>query len=177
MQKGKLTVAAVLSGNRNFEGRINPLVHANYLASPPLVVAYALAGRVDIDLQTEPLGSDQNGKDVYLNDIWPTTEEVAIRRRNARSAPKCSRRNIRKSFRATPAGTRSRFRPAISTTGTTNPPTSASRPTSTTWWIPKTSVAGSHRPARARDAGRFRHHRSHLARRQHSRRQSGRKIS
>jgi aconitate hydratase len=76
VQKGKLTVAAVLSGNRNFEGRINALVRANYLASPPLVVAYALAGRVDIDLQTEPLGSDQNGQAVFLKDIWPTTEEI-----------------------------------------------------------------------------------------------------
>jgi len=76
VQKGKLTVAAVLSGNRNFEGRINSLVRANYLASPPLVVAYALAGRVDIDLQTEPIGSDQNGQGVYLKDIWPTSEEV-----------------------------------------------------------------------------------------------------
>jgi aconitate hydratase len=76
VQKGKLTVAAVLSGNRNFEGRINALVRANYLASPPLVVAYALAGRVDIDLQTEPLGSDQNGKSVFLKDIWPSSEEV-----------------------------------------------------------------------------------------------------
>ena len=76
VQKEKLTVAAVLSGNRNFEGRINSLVRANYLASPPLVVAYALAGRVDIDLQNEPLGSDQNGKGVFLKDIWPTTEEV-----------------------------------------------------------------------------------------------------
>jgi aconitate hydratase len=76
VQKEKLTVAAVLSGNRNFEGRINSLVRANYLASPPLVVAYALAGRVDIDLQSEPLGSDQNGKSVFLKDIWPSTEEV-----------------------------------------------------------------------------------------------------
>jgi aconitate hydratase len=76
VQKGKLTVAAVLSGNRNFEGRINALVRANYLASPPLVVAYALAGRVDIDMQTEPLGSDQNGNGVFLKDIWPSTDEV-----------------------------------------------------------------------------------------------------
>src|ERR1700734_1732358 len=76
VQKGKLTVAPVLSGNRNFEGRINALVRANYLASPPLVVAYALAGRVDIDLQTEPLGSDQNGNGVFLKDIWPSSEEV-----------------------------------------------------------------------------------------------------
>ena len=75
--KEKLVVAAVLSGNRNFEGRINSQVRANYLASPPLVVAYALAGRVDIDLQNDPLGTDQSGKDVFLRDIWPTPEEVA----------------------------------------------------------------------------------------------------
>ncbi|HYV64137.1 MAG TPA: aconitate hydratase AcnA, partial [Bryobacteraceae bacterium] len=74
--KEKLTVAAVLSGNRNFEGRVNPLVRANYLASPPLVVAYALAGRVDTDLVHEPLGEDKNGKAVFLRDIWPTDQEV-----------------------------------------------------------------------------------------------------
>jgi aconitate hydratase len=74
--KEKLTVAAVLSGNRNFEGRVNPLVRANYLASPPLVVAYALAGRVDTDLVHEPLGKDKNGKAVFLRDIWPTDQEV-----------------------------------------------------------------------------------------------------
>jgi aconitate hydratase len=72
----KLIVAAVLSGNRNFEGRINSLVRANYLASPPLVVAYALAGRVDIDLQKDPIGFDPDGKKVYLQDIWPTPAEV-----------------------------------------------------------------------------------------------------
>ncbi len=76
VQKGKLTVAAVLSGNRNFEGRINALVRANYLASPPLVVAYALAGRVDIDLTHDPIGSDSGGHDVFLKDIWPSSEEV-----------------------------------------------------------------------------------------------------
>ena len=76
VQKENLVVAAVLSGNRNFEGRINSLVKANYLASPPLVVAYALAGRVDIDLQTEPLGKDRSGAPVYLRDIWPTTAEI-----------------------------------------------------------------------------------------------------
>src|SRR5262249_14934087 len=69
-------VAAVLSGNRNFEGRINPLVRANYLASPPLVVAYALAGKMDIDLQTEPVGTDKQGAPVYLRDIWPTQSEI-----------------------------------------------------------------------------------------------------
>jgi aconitate hydratase len=72
----KLIVASVLSGNRNFEGRVNPQVRANYLASPPLVVAYALAGRVDIDLQSEPLGTGSSGAPVYLKDIWPTTAEV-----------------------------------------------------------------------------------------------------
>ncbi|MGI8744284.1 MAG: aconitate hydratase AcnA [Bryobacteraceae bacterium] len=76
VMKEKLVVAAVLSGNRNFEGRINPMVRANYLASPPLVVAYAIAGRVDVDIQKDPLGTDEKGKKVYLKDIWPTAEEV-----------------------------------------------------------------------------------------------------
>ncbi len=71
-----LVVAAVLSGNRNFEGRINPLTRANYLASPPLVIAYAIAGTVDIDFYNEPLGYDPNGQPVYLKDIWPSPEEV-----------------------------------------------------------------------------------------------------
>lgn len=71
-----LTVAAVLSGNRNFEGRVHPLTKANYLASPPLVVAYALAGTVNIDLQNDPIGQDKEGVDVFLKDIWFTTEEL-----------------------------------------------------------------------------------------------------
>jgi aconitate hydratase len=71
-----LTVAAVLSGNRNFEGRVHPLTKANYLASPPLVVAYALAGTVDIDLQNDPIGEDQQGNPVFLKDIWFTGEEL-----------------------------------------------------------------------------------------------------
>lgn len=74
--EGDLVVSAVLSGNRNFEGRINPQVKANYLASPPLVVAYALAGTTDIDLSTEPIGKGKDGKDVFLKDIWPTSKEV-----------------------------------------------------------------------------------------------------
>jgi aconitate hydratase len=72
----ELVVASVLSGNRNFEGRIHPLVRANYLMSPPLVVAYALAGRIDVDLTTEPLGQGKDGKPVYLKDIWPANAEV-----------------------------------------------------------------------------------------------------
>ncbi|WP_020006452.1 aconitate hydratase AcnA [Salinicoccus albus] len=71
-----LLVSSVLSGNRNFEGRIHPLVKANYLASPQLVVAYALAGTVDIDLKNEPLGTDQDGNDVFMKDIWPSQKEV-----------------------------------------------------------------------------------------------------
>jgi aconitate hydratase len=76
IKENNLLAVAVLSGNRNFEGRIHPLVRANYLASPPLVVAYALAGRMDLDLTTEPLGTDKAGKPVYLREIWPTPQEV-----------------------------------------------------------------------------------------------------
>ena len=86
IESNDLAVAAVLSGNRNFEGRIHPQVKAAYLASPPLVVAFALAGRLDIDLTREPLGRDVEGKDVFLADLWPSNEEVgaAVRRAVAR---------------------------------------------------------------------------------------------
>jgi aconitate hydratase len=77
IDEGDLFVASVLSGNRNFEGRVHAEVRANYLASPPLVVAYALAGRADIDLSTEPLGEGSDGKPVFLKDIWPTQKEVS----------------------------------------------------------------------------------------------------
>jgi aconitate hydratase A / 2-methylisocitrate dehydratase len=83
VEENDLVVAAVLSGNRNFEGRINPDVRANYLASPPLVVAYALAGTVDIDLSKDPIGEDEGGNPVYLQDIWPSQEEVAREIENA----------------------------------------------------------------------------------------------
>jgi aconitate hydratase len=76
IKENNMVAVAVLSGNRNFEGRVHPLVRANYLASPPLVVAYALAGRMDMDLTSEPLGTDKSGKPVYLRDIWPTSQEV-----------------------------------------------------------------------------------------------------
>ncbi len=76
VEKGDLVVSAVLSGNRNFEGRINPHVRANYLASPPLVVAYALAGSLKVDLTKDPLGEDGDGNPVYLKDIWPTDREI-----------------------------------------------------------------------------------------------------
>jgi len=112
VQKENMVVAAVLSGNRNFEGRINSLVKANYLASPPLVVAYALAGRVDMDLQNEPLGQDDKGAPVYLREIWPTTAEIeATIRRSVR--PDMFRHEYEKAFEGdatwkslpTPAGT------------------------------------------------------------------------
>ncbi|CAN4102704.1 unnamed protein product [Withania somnifera] len=74
---GDIVAAAVLSGNRNFEGRVHPLTRANYLASPPLVVAYALAGTVDIDFEKEPIGIGKDGKSVYLQDLWPSNEEIA----------------------------------------------------------------------------------------------------
>ncbi len=77
VETGDLVVTSVLSGNRNFEGRVNSHVKANYLASPPLVVAYALAGTMNIDLASEPLGQDKNGNDVFLKDIWPTSTEIA----------------------------------------------------------------------------------------------------
>ena len=83
IKENNLVAVAVLSGNRNFEGRIHPLVRANYLASPPLVVAYALAGRMDVDLTTEPLGTGTDGKPVYLRDVWPTAQEVEATVRSA----------------------------------------------------------------------------------------------
>src|SRR3712207_9307811 len=87
-----LAVVSVLSGNRNFEGRINPDVKMNYLASPPLVVAYAIAGTMDIDLLDEPLGQDAEGEDVYLKDIWPSEEEVARRSEERRVGKECRSR-------------------------------------------------------------------------------------
>ena len=77
VQENDLVAAAVLSGNRNFEGRVNPATRANYLASPPLVVAYALAGTMDIDLATDPIGNGSDGSPVYLKDIWPTQQEIS----------------------------------------------------------------------------------------------------
>ena len=76
IENNKLVCCGVLSGNRNFEGRIHPLTRANYLASPLLVIAYALAGTVDIDFETQPIGKNQDGNDVFLRDIWPTREEI-----------------------------------------------------------------------------------------------------
>src|SRR5215469_6457607 len=86
IKENNLVAVSVLSGNRNFEGRINPLCRANYLASPPLVVAYALAGRMDMDIVNEPLGKDKTGQSVYLRDIWPTPQEVETAMRSSVSS-------------------------------------------------------------------------------------------
>src|SRR5690348_15512680 len=86
IKDNNLVAVSVLSGNRNFEGRINPLCRANYLASPPLVVAYALAGRMDFDIVNEPLGNDKSGKPVYLRELWPTPQEVETAMRSSVSS-------------------------------------------------------------------------------------------
>ncbi len=104
-----LTVVSVLSGNRNFEGRINPDVKMNYLASPPLVVAYALAGTMDIDLDREPLGTDSEGKPVYLADIWPSPDEVT-----SVVASAVARRDVHRRLRRRLQGRRQLARPARS---------------------------------------------------------------
>ena len=125
-------VASVLSGNRNFEGRINSEVRANYLMSPPLVVAFALAGRIDLDLRKDPLGKGKDGKPVYLRDIWPTQREVDEAMREIdylRHVPQELRRGL---SRATSAGADCPSPRARPTPGKKTPPTSAARPTSTT---------------------------------------------
>ena len=76
IKKNNLTVCSVLSGNRNFEGRVHQEVKANFLASPPLVVAYAIAGNININLTTDSLGKSKSGKEVYLKDLWPTNTEI-----------------------------------------------------------------------------------------------------
>ena len=94
-----LVVASVLSGNRNFEGRIQQQVRANYLASPPLVVAYALAGRMTLDLTTEPIGIDRHGVPVYLREIWPTEREIQqtmLEALTSRHVPRAVRRRLQR---------------------------------------------------------------------------------
>ncbi len=150
--KSDLVAASVLSGNRNFEARVHPSIKANFLMSPPLVVAFALAGRVDIDLDREPLGTDKDGQPVYLKEIWPTSEEVkalAVRP----SCPRSSRRTTPTSPRRIPRGTTSPARPARPTRGTRRAPTSRSRPSSRNFrWSPATSARSSTRGRSASSA-------------------------
>jgi aconitate hydratase len=134
VQDNGLVVASVLSGNRNFEARIHPLIRANYLASPGLVVAYALAGRADIDLDNEPLGHDRDGAPVFLADIWPSPEEVRDTVSSALRPEMCSQPAIQPSRRETKTG-----RPCLClkraafTSGTRQAPTSSCRPSSRAW--------------------------------------------
>jgi aconitate hydratase len=130
--QGDLVAAAVLSGNRNFEGRINPHVKANYLASPPLVVAYALAGRMDIDLATEPLGIGKDGQPVYLRDIWPSAELVN-KTIDESCAPRCFATDTRTYGKATRSGTNCRPAKERCSTGKRRARTFRSRLSYSTW--------------------------------------------
>jgi len=130
-----LVTASVLSGNRNFEARVHQSVRANFLMSPPLVVAFALAGRVNIDMTSEPLGQGKDGEEVYLRDIWPTLEEVG-EVLGAATDPETYRRS----------GTTSPPSRARSTTGTRSRPTYRSRPTSrSSAWRPERSATSAAR--------------------------------
>ena len=159
-----LAVCSVLSGNRNFEGRINPDVKMNYLASPPLVVAYALAGTMDIDLVDDPLGVDADGNEVYLRDIWPSTKEIAQTVEEAVQSDM-----FRKSYGEVFDGderwnglevpTGDRFAWDEQSTYVRQPPYFEGLP-------PEPDARRGHRGrARAGQARRQRHHRPHLARR------------
>ena len=157
-----LAVASVLSGNRNFEGRVNHDVRANYLASPPLVVAYALAGSVMVDLATEPLGTDTGGEPIYLKDIWPSSKSVA---KTVRKAVKKSmfRRRYGNVFDGDAEWRRSRSVAVSPMSGTRPPPMCRTRPISPTC-RPQPEAGHRHcRRAHSRPVPRFHHHRPHLA--------------
>ena len=125
-----LVAASVLSGNRNFEGRVNPDVRANYLASPPLVVAYAIAGSLNVNITTDPLGTGKDGKPVYLKDIWPSNKEIADIVRTHDHAARCSSAAIPTCSRATRTGRASPSRAARPTAGTSARPMCRTRPIS-----------------------------------------------
>jgi aconitate hydratase len=126
VRAGDIVGVSVLSGNRNFEGRVHPEVKMNFLASPPLVVAYALAGTMDIDLARDPLGQGSDGKPVFLKDVWPTPQEIQ-QTIAAASTRRCSARATRASSRATSTGTRSQCRRARSIAGSRARRTCATR--------------------------------------------------
>ena len=167
VKAGDLIACAVLSGNRNFEGRVHPEVRMNFLASPPLVVAYALAGTLDIDLTTEPLGTGSDGKPVYLADIWPSDAEVqdlvlplaSTRRCSARATPTCSRAMSNWAQHQGAAGQALCLGREVDL---------REEPALLRRHEHDAGAAGGHaRRARARGARRLGHHRPHLARRQH----------
>ena len=126
ISKYDLVAASVLSGNRNFEARVHQSIKANFLMSPPLVVAFALAGRVDIDLSRDPLGTDKDGQPVYLRELWPSLREIRDLMQTALQPEvfaSCSRILPRR----IPSGTKFHRAPAMFTTGTANPLTSRNR--------------------------------------------------
>ena len=175
IKEENLVVASVLSGNRNFEGRIQQEVRANYLASPPLVVAYALAGTITKDLTTEPLGTTPDGKDIYLKDIWPTEQEIQTTMVKAVTAG-MFRRSYAKVYDGderwqglqVPEGSRFEWEPDS---------TYIRKPTFLEG-MTMTPPAGKQilGGARAGAARRQRHHRSHLARRVDQGRHAGRTV-
>ena len=163
---GDLAVASVLSGNRNFEGRVHPEVKMNYLASPPLVVAFALAGTVDIDLTTQPLGNGSDGKPVYLKDIWPSNKEIGDVIAKT-IGPELFKQNYADVFKgdarwneiAPPEG--ERYGWDSKSTYIKNPPYFDGMS------MQVGKIRDVQRRARARPVRRFDHHRPHLARRRH----------
>ena len=176
VESRNLVVAAVLSGNRNFEGRIQQQVRANYLASPPLVVAYAIAGKMTMDLTTEPLGTDRAGQPVYLRDIWPTEREIQetmLRAVNARMFREAVRGCVH-GRRPLALAQRAPGRSVCLGTGFDLHPQSA-----VLRWphAPARASRGYHRRAHAGDARRQHHDRSHLAGRVHQEGQPRREIS
>ena len=171
---GDLVVASVLSGNRNFEGRVHPEVKANYLASPPLCVAYAIAGTVNIDLSKDPLGTGKDGKPVYLRDIWPSNQEIGDVIA-ATVGPEMFTKNYANVFAgdsrwnavASPDGARYRWDDA--STYIKNPPYFDGMT------LAVGRIADIH-GARARRLRRFDHHRPHLSRRRHQGQFAGRQV-
>ena len=131
VNEADLTVVSVLSGNRNFEGRINPDVKMNYLASPPLVIAYALAGTMDFDFDEQPLGQDTDGSDVYLKDIWPSPQEIQETIGRADQPARCSWPATPTCSTAASGGSRCPPPRARPSSGTRTRPTSVSPRTST----------------------------------------------
>ncbi len=171
-----LSVTAVLSGNRNFEGRINPDVKMNYLASPPLVIAYALAGTMDFDFETEPLGKDNDGNDVFLKDIWPSQKEITDT-----IASSINTEDVHQELRRRVQGRRAVAQPADARAATR----SSGMPNSTYVRKPPYFDGMPAEPEPVTDitgrqsacaAGRFGDHRPHLPGRQHQGGHSGRAV-
>ena len=175
VQAEDLAVVSVLSGNRNFEGRINPDVKMNYLASPPLCVAYAIAGTMDIDLLDEPLGQDEDGNDVFLKDIWPSEQEIAETVESAVQSDmfRKSYGEVLRRRRALELARRADRRPLRVGRGL-----DVRAPAAVLRGLPA-RAGGGHRHrgrARARRARRLGDHRPHLARGQHQGGLAGRRV-